>query len=216
MYIDYIRIGLNIALLTQRPATHISLLAERAESLNHGDESPLFFALRNPSNVRFLLERGANVDYQNGFGKTPLFYAIGFNDPALVELLLDKGAQVNHRYLSDPKKDQFDCTYNIEHTARTPLMHAAQHADVSMLKLLLRRGAKLEEIDGVGHNATAYALQNNRRENVDYLKTLGLTSPQVEQQMAQQRKSSECLEAATKKKLKDKALSNFYTSCIRS
>src|SRR5207249_10944248 len=103
-----LHMALNVALLRQRPPAHLTLLVDRVGSLNYGDESALFFALRNHRNVRFLLDREAKIDYQNGFGKTPLFYAIGFNDRPLVELLLGRGADVNHRYVSSDKKDKLD------------------------------------------------------------------------------------------------------------
>src|SRR5260221_521404 len=211
---DDFPIALRIALLTQRPAQQIALLADRVKPLDGGDESPLFFALRNHGNVRFLLGRGAAVDYQNGFGKTPLFYAIGFNDHKLVGLLLDQGAYIEHRYSIDRKKPDSDCTYNIAHTARTPLMHAAQHADPAMLELLLKRGASLNNVDGVGHNATDYALQSKQEKNTAYLKSRGLASLQVEKALAQQKKVTACIEGAKKKNLKDKALRDFYSSCF--
>ena len=170
--------ALNIGLLLQRPPEHVAHLLkvlESVDSLNFGDESPLFFALRNGSNVRLLLERGADVNYQNPFGKTPLFYAISFNDQVMVALLLDKGAAVNHRYAL-PTKDEAapNCLYQVQ-SGRTPLMHAAQHADVAMLKLLLDRGANLKDIDAGGANATVYALRGDRGENAAFLKSLDLT-----------------------------------------
>jgi len=214
MQADHIREALNIALLTQRPASHIALLAEQAKSLNDGDESPLFFALRSPANVRFLLDRGADVNYKNGFGKTVLFYAVGFNDHRLVELFLNRKASINHRY-ANPSKDETDCGYLVR-GGRTPLMHAAQHADVAMLKLLLDRGARLKDVDDAGDNATAYALRHNRAENAAYLKSLGLLAPEVEKHMAQQRKSTACFAEAQKRKLESKALSQFFGECLKS
>src|ERR1044072_8567325 len=77
-----------------------------------------------------LLSRGAQADYQNGFGKTALYYAIELNDLPLVELLLSSEADVNHRYKDPPGKDDYmaQCAYDISQWRRTPLMHAAQYA----------------------------------------------------------------------------------------
>ena len=213
---DDLRMALNVALLLQRPPAHLTLLVDRVGSLDYGDESALFFSLRNHRNVRFLLDRGAKINYQNGFGKTPLFYAIGFNDRPLVELLLGRGADVNHRYVSSDKKDKFDCRYDIEHTARAPLMHAAQHADVAMLQLLLRRGARLHEVDGLGDNATAYALRADRQPNVAYLKGLGLGSPDLERQIMSDKVARKCLEEGTRRGLKDKAYDRFFAACYEA
>ena len=208
------RTALNIALLLQRPAGHIALLVDRVGPLDYGDEPPLLFALRNHRNVRFLLDRGAKIDYQNGFGKTALFYAIGLNDHKLVELLLDRGADVNHRYALVTKKDAFDCAYNIEHTARTPLMHAAQHADVSMLKLLVRRGARLHEVDGMGYNATAYALNADRPSNSTHLKSLGLvTTPELERQLKESTLLRKCLDEVVRRGLSGEAQRRFFATC---
>lgn len=65
--------GLKTALLYQKPREIISLLLDKGARINIGDESALFFALRNHDTVRYLIKKGATVDYENGFGKTPLF-----------------------------------------------------------------------------------------------------------------------------------------------
>ena len=78
-----------------------------------------------------------------------LFYAIQFNDPKLVEVLLDRGADIHHRYVATLDRPARECRYHIERTARSTLMHVAQHADPTMLLLLLQRGAQLDDVDGV-------------------------------------------------------------------
>jgi uncharacterized protein len=205
-----VQTALNIALLKQRPAAHISLLVERAGQLNRGDEPPLFFALRNASNVRFLLDRGADVNYPNRFGKTALYYAIGFNDRRMVELLLDRGAAVNHKY-ANPEKDDGMCIHRVT-SGRTPLMHAAQHADVAMLGLLLERGASLKELDEAGDNATAYALQHKRGENAAYLESIGLRVPTQEEKT---KRFYDCTDAVARQRLEGKAEEDFLASCLR-
>jgi ankyrin repeat protein len=160
------------------------LLAEHVHSLKSGMESPLFFALGNRQQVLLLLRLGANVDYANEFGKTPLFYAIELNNRGLVELLLDHGAQINHPYANAEQLREFECAYDIQHTLRTPLMHAAQHADQAMLELLLKRGADLRAVDGQNHNATNYAVRGDRGANAAYLESRGLAA-RHETKMAQ-------------------------------
>ena len=209
-----IQTALSVALLLQRPAAHIALLAGRAASLDYGGESALFFALRDQGNVRFLLDRGSDVNYQNGFGKTSLFYAIGFNDRQLVELLLDRGADVNHRYRANLKTSEFDCKYNIR-PARTPLMHAAQHADVSMLELLLRRGARLRDVDGMGESATAYALRADRQPNSAYLKRLGLVAPDLERKIKSDKMRLKCLDEGIRRGLKGKEFDRLLATCYQ-
>ena len=175
--------ALKVALLHRKPRPYLALLAEKLTTLERGDEPAIFFALGDRDNVKLLLDRGAAVDYANGFGKTSLFYAVGQNDRALAELLLDHGADVNHPYKSaaelQPPPDEYGNPIcgeypDLLHYGRTPLMHAAQHADVAMLKLLLARGARLADVDGAGFNALDFASMGHRFANVVFLKSLGL------------------------------------------
>lgn len=174
--------ALRTALLYQKPQRILELLLKKGASINSGDESALFFALRNREHVELLLRRGADVNYENGFGKTALFYAIGFNDIGMVQLLLDHKANVNHSYKSKEaieaiewKKLPFYQSYcSITHGKRTPLMHAAQHGNPALIKLLLQRGAKLDSIDQQGFSAADYARMGNKLENLHYLRSLGL------------------------------------------
>ncbi len=172
--------ALKVALLHGKPRPYLALLAEKLTTLETGDESAIFFALGNADDVAWLLDRGAAVDAANSFGKTPLFYAIGMGDRRLATLLLDHGADVNHRYKKAaelaPDADSFGCGeyHFIRHPERTALMHAAQHADIAMLKLLLARGARLADVDGAGFNTLDYAILGQRPANVLFLTSLGL------------------------------------------
>ena len=100
-------------MLHGKPRPYLALLAEKLTTLEKGDEPAIFFALGNADDVKWLLDRGARVDAANGFGKTPLFYAIEMGDRRLVTLLLDHGADVNHRYKKaeqlEPHPDWSDC-----------------------------------------------------------------------------------------------------------
>jgi hypothetical protein len=178
--------ALKVALLYRKPRPYLALLVDHLETLNTGDESAIFFALDDPGNVEFLLERRAYANYANDFGKTPLFYAIELRQPRLVELLLDHGADVNHPYKSGVKSEWWPvslqepasaarlktdpCAYDMGSFKRTPLMHAARHGDVRTLALLVERGARIEDVDEGGANALNYA----RKANVTFLRSLGL------------------------------------------
>ncbi|ABC30722.1 FOG: Ankyrin repeat [Hahella chejuensis KCTC 2396] len=167
--------ALNAALGLGLSTDVVEALLESVKDVNQGDEPPLFFAVRNPDYIRLLLNKGADVNYQNGFGKTALYYAIQFNLPKSAQSLLDAGAEVNHRYKSGPEI-QYDCRYNIARTLRSPLMHAAQHADTAMLELLVKAGADPALADGLGDTALTYAEENDKLENAAYLKSLAAQS----------------------------------------
>lgn len=208
-----LQLALQVSLLNRLSIKQIDSLLERGASLNAGEESPLFFALEQPAVVRHLVSRGADVDYANPFGKTPLFYAIQTNDHKLVALLLKMGARADHTYASSsPNADQYDCRYNLTHTNRTTLMHAAQHADVKMIKMLLKAGAPLAASDGMSYNATDYALEAKQKANADYLTSLGLRSGMV----AARQKRRACSQKAVAAKLKYPALSQFVAECVRA
>lgn len=175
--------ALKVALLHDRPRPFISLLLDAIgkvddKELNEGEESLLFFALPSGKHVPLLIDRGATVDYANSFGKTPLFYAIGFNDYGLVETLLSRGADPNHPYKSakELNPDDSPCSANthLRHTQRTPLMHAGQHSDVAMLKLLIDKGAKTGALDELGFTILDYAVMGEKSENREFLASLGL------------------------------------------
>ena len=45
--------------------------------------------------VKFLIEKGANLDLENKAGWTPLTKAIDCNKQEIIEFLIDKGADLN-------------------------------------------------------------------------------------------------------------------------
>ena len=133
----------------------------------------------------FLLSHSANVNYTNSFGKTPLFYAIGYNDIKMVSLLLDHGANINQRYFSKEQLSKAEYQENtklpfylygvscsLTTTLRTPLLHAAQNADVPMMKLLIARGASIHDTDENGDTLADYANRSNKKENIDFVNSL--------------------------------------------
>ena len=171
--------SLKTAILHQKPIDYLQALMDSGARIDVSHESALFFALRQPNVVTFLLSKQPNVNYENSFGKTALFYAIAYNDYNLVELLLKHKADVNHRYFSKEKLDQTDYSrgsgyIRIDRPLRTPLMHAAQHSDVGMMKLLIEHGADINAQDENNATIADYAKGSNKKENLEFAHSLGV------------------------------------------
>lgn len=182
---DDLTIALQAALLNQREKEILELLIRFGARIDEGYESAIFYALENYENTNFLIQNGANVNQANAFGKTPLFYAIEFNRIDIIKLLLDNGANVNQKYINNNEKLALSANIGsntpyfitfcaLEHTSKNVLMHAAAYGNVEILKLLISKGANFNAVDDLGFNALDFALSAGKKENADYLKSLGL------------------------------------------
>ncbi len=182
---DDLTIALQAALLNQREKEILELLIRFGARIDEGYESAIFYALENYENTNFLIQNGANVNRANAFGKTPLFYAIEFNRLDIIKLLLDNGANVNQKYINNNEKLALSANIGsntpyfitfcaLEHTSKNVLMHAAAYGNVEILKLLISKGANFNAVDDLGFNALDFALAAGKKENADYLKSLGL------------------------------------------
>lgn len=174
---------LNTALLHERDTQILNAIIKRGARLDLGDETPLFFALTNVENVKFLLRNGADVNAKNAFGKTPLFYAVQFKDAKSVRVLLAAGANVNARYIDANTKNALinfggdgSDICALEHTSRSVFMHAAAHAGAEILQILSEAGADRYAVDDFGFNAVDYAIANTNKEAMKFLENLGLRS----------------------------------------
>ncbi|EHP2209122.1 ankyrin repeat domain-containing protein, partial [Campylobacter coli] len=182
---DDLTIALQAALLNQREKEILELLIRFGARIDEGYESAIFYALKNYENTNFLIQNGANVNQANAFGKTPLFYAIEFNRLDIIKLLLDNGANVNQKYINNNEKLALSANIGsntpyfitfcaLEHTSKNVLMHAAAYGNVEILKLLISKGANFNAVDDLGFNALDFSLAAGKKENADYLKSLGL------------------------------------------
>ena len=116
--------------------------------------------------ARFLAERGANVNADDFWGRSPLWAAVEYrnldmnnNDQDspkdngvdrapvldLIRLLLDKGADVNARTREVPPSRRWLYALNdvswVDFTGQTPLLRAALSGDTTTMRLLVQRGA---------------------------------------------------------------------------
>jgi ankyrin repeat protein len=103
--------------------------------------TPLLNAVQNNNTemVHVLLESGADPNFGNGQGETPLMSAYG--KPEIARLLLGSGALVNTR------------------TSRgwTALIDASTCGDTDFLKILIARGAEVNAITNEGYTGLMYA-----------------------------------------------------------
>jgi ankyrin repeat protein len=113
--------------------------------LNENGESALMMAaLKGQLDwVKRLIERGAQV---NKTGWTPLHYAATGPNPAVVQLLLERGAAVD---AESPNRT-------------TPLMMAARYGDEAGVDLLLARGADPQRRNALGLSAADFARDGGR------------------------------------------------------
>lgn len=97
--------------------------------------------------LRFLIQKGANPNIQDGRGNTPMMIAteIGFLEG--VQILIRYGANVNLANAS----------------GETPLIRAVQLRKVELVRILLEGGADPDKTDNVaGHSARDYAKSDPR------------------------------------------------------
>ncbi|XP_057326697.1 ankyrin-1-like [Microplitis mediator] len=143
-----------------------------AGSFNHPSkeaDTQLHFAVTSGNEVlvRYLIDKGAQVNAQGIDKKTPLHIAVQENLEKIVECLLDNGADIN-----------YTCSYCGEEEC-TALHIAADISNETILELLLSKGADINAVTANGINPLHVAacrnnvecvkiiLNNNR--DVDYL-----------------------------------------------
>jgi ankyrin repeat protein len=81
----------------------------------------------------------------NEYGETPLLYAVKIRKPAMVDILLAKGADVNVAN---------------SHSGETPLIAAVRNNDVAMVQRLLAAGARLDQADSEGATPLVWACRS--------------------------------------------------------
>ena len=106
----------------------------------------------SPKIIKVLVQKGVEVNYQLG-GKTALFYAIEKNNVAMVNALLENGADAN---ICDNDMDR-------------PLIFAAKKGYLHLVKNLLDNGADINVRKKDGMTALFCAVYDNKEAQVDFL-----------------------------------------------
>ncbi|KAK3262073.1 hypothetical protein CYMTET_29052, partial [Cymbomonas tetramitiformis] len=140
------RTALTVALALGQEGAARALLEARA-GVNAGTgQRPLHAAAERGlvEMVRELVGKGAEVDAEDGEGRTALTVALAFGQEAAARALLEAGAGVNAG------------------TGRRPLHAAAEKGMVEMVRDLVDKGAEVDAEDGEGHTALTQALAGGK------------------------------------------------------
>lgn len=115
-----------------------------------GDRTPLYYAItgQHKEGLRLLLDSGVDANSRVSRTEFALHVASEYEDAAIPELLLSRGAWV----------DMLD-----DH-GRTPLSHAAEYGRYQIARILLDTGAHPSAIDGAGQTPLHYAAQRGKTE----------------------------------------------------
>lgn len=172
----------------------LRFLLEKGADLNardRGRENALGFAARfaDVDVVRFLVERGMDVNEPAGGSAPPLARAVSRQYLPTIEFLLAKGAKIRKNDLrlathwQDPKLVERlieaggDVNAQSGNYALTPLIYAASsdQSSLATLKLLLDKGADPNLADRDGEKALDWATHRMDRPMIELLKQYGAT-----------------------------------------
>lgn len=109
--------------------------------------------------ARLAVKEGADVNFRDHEGKSPLLLMLESQRMALAALLVEKGADVNAAARGSGKVIG----------GYTPLMAAIGHGDPGMTLLLLEHGADPNAVDEEGRSALWLSLENSQFEILDIL-----------------------------------------------
>lgn len=133
----------------------------------HGLHLAAYFGLANAMGV-FLESVDPNLN--DGQGQTPISLATAHGHIAIVELLVDKGADFTSEVVLWP---QYVYKIRENYFSRTPLSIAAERGHVSIVKLLAAHGADYGTITGPYGTALHAAAANGHKDVVKLLLDLG-------------------------------------------
>jgi len=114
----------------------------------------LLVAVADPAAFSLVMQHEPDINKRNAIGKTALMEAAQFDQPRIVDLLLEHRASVNATTWGT--QDGF--TPQLGDDARTALMYAAANGSLKLIKALLAVGADPYQADTKGYRAIDYML----------------------------------------------------------
>jgi ankyrin repeat protein len=102
--------------------------------------------------VKFLSEKGANVNITDAQGYTPLLFALEYNNKDIINVLVDSGANMNI----------------LNNRGDTPLSYALHYRYFNILELLLEKGADVNFADARGNTLLALAVYHDNKDMVNF------------------------------------------------
>lgn len=115
-------------------------------------------------NATFLLDHGADVNVQDDFGRTPLFFTTWSENPDLMsKFLILNGANVNPVNCKDVRTGVCFTDFS------TPLHGAVRHGQLELAKNLVMNGARVNVYNDEGLTPLHYAVMSGNPEIVQYL-----------------------------------------------
>ena len=129
---------LREAILNHRPIEEITAMqVEIREPESEGIENLLTIAIKYPEALKYLLDKGLDPNNTNEFGKTPLMYAVQYNQYESAKILLEAGAHPN----ATTVRPMDTCNYTLSTFNVSALHYAARYASPEIIRLLLEKGA---------------------------------------------------------------------------
>jgi ankyrin repeat protein len=98
---------------------------------------------------QYLLDRGADINFQNKYNRTPLFMAVFYGHVEYVRMLLKRGAKTNTH----------DTTFG-----NTPLHWAVRKGNIQVVRLLLEHGADVNLRDNRGKTPSQWTSDHEIKE----------------------------------------------------
>ena len=128
----------RLAILEHRPLAEIRGITQSVADYDSGtDDGIASVAVEYPEALEDLLQRGANPNQANAFGKTPLMYAAQYDQVESARILLRHGANPNAQTINPSD----DCNFTLNRFGVTPLHYAARYGSAEMIRLLVENGA---------------------------------------------------------------------------
>jgi ankyrin repeat protein len=137
------------------------------DSPNPEGQTALMLVARtgNVDAARLLIDRGATIDAREGWGQqTALMWASARRHPAIMQVLLDEGADVDAQSIHRDYKRHVTAegrAKSLDSGGLTPLLYAARENCLACVDVLIEHDVDLDKPDPDGISAVLLAILNN-------------------------------------------------------